>query len=48
MMVPGVLNIVAQYTVINGMHLVDTYTGLLLLYVGGGIAGNTFFFEGLF
>lgn len=48
MMVPGVLNIVAQYTVINGMHLVDTYTGLLLLYVGGGIAGNTFFLKGFF
>jgi multiple sugar transport system permease protein len=47
-MVPGVLNIVAQYTVINGMHLVDTYTGLLLLYVGGGIAGNTFFLKGFF
>lgn len=48
MMVPGILNIVAQYTVINGMHLVDTYTGLLLLYVGGGIAGNTFFLKGFF
>lgn len=48
MMVPGVLNIVAQYTVINGMHLVDTYTGLLLLYVGAGIAWNTFFLKGFF
>ncbi|HHV75174.1 ABC transporter permease [Thermoanaerobacterium sp. PSU-2] len=48
MMVPGVLNIVAQYTVINGLHLVDTYSGLLLLYVGTGIAGNTFFLRGFF
>lgn len=48
MMVPGLLNIVAQYSVINSMHLVNTYTGLLLLSVGGGIAGNTFFLRGFF
>lgn len=48
MMVPGVLNIVAQYSVINSMNLVNTYRGLLLLSVGGGIAGNTFFLRGFF
>lgn len=48
MMVPGVLNIIPQYTVIKGLGLVDTYTGLLLLYVGAGIAGNTFFLRGFF
>lgn len=48
MMVPGILNIVAQYSVINSMNLVNTYRGLLLLSVGGGIAGNTFFLRGFF
>lgn len=48
MMVPGVLNIVAQYSVINSMGLVDTYKGLILLSVGGGVAGNTFFLRGFF
>lgn len=48
MMVPGVLNIVAQYSVINSIGLINTYKGLLLLSVGGGIAGNTFFLRGFF
>jgi multiple sugar transport system permease protein len=48
MMVPGVLNLIAQYSVINRMHLVNTYTGILLLMIGGGIAGNTFFLRGFF
>lgn len=48
MMVPGVLNIIPQFTVINSMGLVDTYRGLLLIYVGVGIAGNTFFLRGFF
>lgn len=48
MMVPGVLNLIAQYAVINKMGLVDTYTGVILLSIGGGIAGNTFFLRGFF
>lgn len=48
MMVPGVLNLIAQYSVISSMHLVNTYLGILLLMVGGGIAGNTFFLRGFF
>lgn len=48
MMVPGLLNIVPQFLVIKSMKLVDTYTGLILLYIGGGIAGNTFFLRGFF
>lgn len=48
MMVPGVLNIIPQFTIIDNLGLVDTYTGLLLIYVGGGIAGNTFFLRGFF
>ncbi len=48
MMVPGILNIIPQFTIIKSFGLVDTYTGLLLLYVGAGIAGNTFFLRGFF
>ncbi len=48
MMVPGVLNLIAQYSVISSMHLVNKYSGVLLLMVGGGIAGNTFFLRGFF
>ena len=48
MMVPGVLNLIAQYSVISRMRLVNTYMGILLLMVGGGIAGNTFFLRGFF
>lgn len=48
MMIPGVLNIVAQYSVLKNMNLINTYKGLLLLSVGGGIAGNTFFLRGFF
>lgn len=48
MMVPGVLNIIPQYTIIKNLGLVNTYTGLILLYVGIGIAGNTFFLRGFF
>ncbi len=48
MMVPGILNIIPQFTVIKSLGLVDTYSGLMLLYVGAGIAGNTFFLRGFF
>lgn len=48
MMVPGVLNIIPQFTIIDSLGLVDTYRGLLLIYVGVGIAGNTFFLRGFF
>lgn len=48
MMIPTILALVSQYTVINSLGLVDTYTGLLLLYVSGGVAGNTFFLKGFF
>jgi ABC-type sugar transport system, permease component len=48
MMVPGVLNLIAQYSIINSLHLVNHYSGILLLMVGSGIAGNTFFLRGFF
>ncbi|WP_179393961.1 carbohydrate ABC transporter permease [Lacticaseibacillus absianus] len=46
MMIPAVLSLVSQYTVLNAVHLIDTYTGLILLYVSGGIAGNMYFLKG--
>jgi multiple sugar transport system permease protein len=48
MMIPTILALVSQYTVINSLGLVDTYTGLLLLYVSGVFAVNTFFLKGFF
>lgn len=48
MMIPLVLAIVPQFTVIQSLGLVDTYYGLWLLYIGGGIVGSTFFLRGFF
>lgn len=48
LMTPAVLAIISQFTILKGLHLIDTYTGLLLLYISGGIAGNTFFLKGYF
>lgn len=48
LMIPGVLNIVPQFTIIRNFGLVDTYSGLWLLYIGGGMVGITFFLRGFF
>jgi multiple sugar transport system permease protein len=48
LMTPAILAIISQFTILNAMHLIDTYTGLILLYISGGIAGNTFFLKGFF
>jgi multiple sugar transport system permease protein len=48
MMIPGVLNIVPQFTIIRNMGLVDTYWGLWLLYIGGGMVGMAFFLRSFF
>lgn len=48
LMMPAVLALVSQFTIIKGLGLIDTYTGLLLLYVSGGVAGNTFFLKSFF
>ncbi|ERI91569.1 ABC transporter, permease protein [Clostridiales bacterium oral taxon 876 str. F0540] len=48
LMMPAILALVSQFTIIKSLGLVDTYTGLLLLYVSGGVAGNTFFLKGFF
>jgi multiple sugar transport system permease protein len=48
MMVPSVLNLIAQFAVLNQLNLIDTYTGIVLISIGGGVAGNTFFLRGFF
>ncbi|RKX79293.1 MAG: carbohydrate ABC transporter permease [Spirochaetes bacterium] len=48
MMVPGLLNIVPQFVMIKFFRLVNTYTGLLLLYSSTGVAFQTFFLRGFF
>ena len=48
LMIPGVLNIIPQFLTINSVGLVGTRFGLILLYVGTGICGNTFFLKGFF
>lgn len=48
LMIPGVLNIVPQFTIIKSLGLVDSYLGLWLLYVGAGMVGSTFFLRGFF
>lgn len=47
-MIPGVINIIPQFLVIKNMGLVNTYAGLWLLYIGGGVVGSTFFLRGFF
>ncbi|GGM38769.1 sugar ABC transporter permease [Paraliobacillus quinghaiensis] len=48
MMIPLVLAIVPQFTVIQNLGLVNTYWGLWLIYIGGGVVGSTFFLRGFF
>ncbi|WP_245741877.1 carbohydrate ABC transporter permease [Anaerobacillus arseniciselenatis] len=48
LMIPLVLAIVPQFTVINSLGLVNTYLGLWLIYIGGGVVGTTFFLRGFF
>lgn len=48
LMIPGVLNIIPQFLTINTMGMIGTRAGLILLYVGTGICGNTFFLKGFF
>jgi multiple sugar transport system permease protein len=48
MMIPLVLAIVPQFTVIKSLGLVNTYWGLWLIYIGGGVVGSTFFLRGFF
>lgn len=46
--VPAIINIIPQFTILKSLHLVDTYQGLVLIYVGSGLVGSTFFLRGFF
>lgn len=48
LMIPGVLNIIPQFILIDQLGMIGTRRGLILLYVGTGICGNTFFLRGFF
>lgn len=48
MMIPAQLAMISQYTVLNGLNLIDTYKGIWLLWGGTCVAGNTFFYRGFF
>jgi multiple sugar transport system permease protein len=48
MMIPGVINIIPQFIIIKNLGLVNTYAGLWLIYIGGGVVGSTFFLRGFF
>lgn len=48
MMVPTLTNLISQFILMNNLHLVDSYFGLILIYVGIGIASNTFFLRNFF
>lgn len=48
MFVPSILNIIPQFTIIQTLGLVDSYSGLVLLYISTGVVGSTFFLRGFF
>lgn len=48
MMVPTVTNLVTLFILMKNMQLVDSYMGLILIYVGTGISSNTFFLRSFF
>jgi len=51
LMLPGFLSIIPQFLILQGIGtapggLIGTRAGLVLLYVGAGVCGNTFFLRG--
>jgi multiple sugar transport system permease protein len=48
LMLPGVLNLIPQFMILQRLGLSGTLGGLVLLYVGVGVAGNTFFLRDVF
>lgn len=48
MMVPTVTNLIPQFLLMKELKLVDSYLGLLLIYIGIGVPSNTFFLRNFF
>jgi multiple sugar transport system permease protein len=51
LMLPGFLSIIPQFLILQGLGtppsgFIGTKAGLILLYVGAGVSGNTFFLRG--
>lgn len=48
LMVPGVVILIPQFVLARSLNLTDSRLGLVVFYVGGGIAFNTFLLRGFF
>ncbi len=48
LMVPGMMLIIPQFMLASRLKLLNTLTGLVLVYTAGGIAFNTFLLRGFF
>jgi multiple sugar transport system permease protein len=48
LMVPGVVILIPQYLVATKLHLNDSLGGLVVFYIGAGVALNTFLLRGFF
>jgi multiple sugar transport system permease protein len=46
--IPGVINIIPIFIIVKDLGLVNTYSGLWLVYIAGGVVGNVFFLRGFF
>jgi multiple sugar transport system permease protein len=46
--IPGVINIIPTFVIVKDLGLVNTYSGLWLVYIAGGVIGNLFFLRGFF
>lgn len=48
LMVPSIMLVIPQFVLTRDLHLLDSRTGLLLVYVGTNLAFNTFLMRGFF
>jgi multiple sugar transport system permease protein len=48
MMVPGMMLLIPQFVLARRLGLVDSLSGLVVVYVAGGVAFNTFLLRGFF
>jgi multiple sugar transport system permease protein len=48
LMVPGIVILIPQFVLARSLNLTDSLSGLVVFYVGGGIAFNTFLLRGFF
>ena len=48
MMIPGITFIIPQYLLLKDLHLLNKYSGLILLYISGAVPFHMFLFKGFF